>query len=49
MLKEKCKDHASSLEIIREEEMESDMFRKYHAWYGSVFYVLQKINAAVQK
>jgi len=28
--------------MIKEEEKEIDLFRKYNEWYGSVFYVMQK-------
>ena len=31
-----------ALEMIKEEELEIDLFRKYNKWYGSVFYVMQK-------
>ena len=41
-LKIKFKDNTKAMEMIKETELEIDMFRKYNAWYGSVFYVMQK-------
>jgi SAM-dependent methyltransferase len=41
-LRIKFKDNAKAMEMIKETELEIDMFRKYNAWYGSVFYVMQK-------
>ena len=41
-LKIKYKNNEEALEMIKEEELEIDLFRKYNKWYGSVFYVMQK-------
>lgn len=41
-LKTKYKNNSKALEMIKEEEKEIDMYRKYNKWYGSVFYVMQK-------
>ena len=41
-LKVKYKDNSKALEMINEEQLEIDLFRKYNSWYGSVFYVMQK-------
>jgi hypothetical protein len=30
------------MEMIKEEYKEIDLFKKYNAWYGSVFFVMQK-------
>jgi hypothetical protein len=43
VLKEKHKDNPKFQEMIRLEEEEIELYRKYHEWYGSVFYVMQKI------
>jgi SAM-dependent methyltransferase len=39
---EKYKDDREALAVIHEEQREIDLYRKYHAWYGSVFFILQK-------
>lgn len=41
-LKIKYKNNPEALDMIKEEEKEIDIFRKYNEWYGSVFYVMQK-------
>jgi len=41
-LRDKYKDDPKALAVIDEEQQEIDLYRKYHTWYGSVFYVLQK-------
>jgi ubiquinone/menaquinone biosynthesis C-methylase UbiE len=41
-LKVKYKNNSEALEIIKEQEKEINLFRKYNQWYGSVFYVMQK-------
>jgi SAM-dependent methyltransferase len=41
-LRMKYKDDAAALAVIEEEQREIDLFRKYKAWYGSVFFVMQK-------
>jgi ubiquinone/menaquinone biosynthesis C-methylase UbiE len=41
-LKIKYKDNKEALKIIKDEELEIALFRKYNMWYGSVFYVMQK-------
>jgi len=38
----KFKDNPKAMEMIEEEQLEIDLFRKYNSWYGSVFYVMQK-------
>ncbi|MCW4045910.1 MAG: class I SAM-dependent methyltransferase [Candidatus Bathyarchaeota archaeon] len=40
-LKSKYQSNAEALSIIAWEEREIEMFRKYSAYYGSVFYILQ--------
>jgi len=42
-LRMKFKDEPKAMEMIQEEQLEIDLFRKYNFWYGSVFYVMQKI------
>lgn len=41
-LRIKFKHNRKALAIIAEEEIEIALFRKYNAWYGSVFFVMQK-------
>jgi ubiquinone/menaquinone biosynthesis C-methylase UbiE len=41
-LKLKYKNNSEALEIIKEQEKEINLYRKYNQWYGSVFYVMQK-------
>jgi ubiquinone/menaquinone biosynthesis C-methylase UbiE len=38
----KFKGNSKVMEMIQEEQLEIDLFRKYNSWYGSVFYVMQK-------
>jgi ubiquinone/menaquinone biosynthesis C-methylase UbiE len=38
----KFKDNTKGMEMVEEVQLEIDMFRKYSAWYGSVFFVMQK-------
>ena len=42
-LKIKFKDNPKGLKMVEDAELEIEMFRKYSSWYGSVFYVMQKI------
>ena len=42
-LRKKYRDNPKAMEMIEETQLEIDMFRKYNEWYGSVFYVMQKI------
>ena len=41
-LRIKFKHNPKALAIIAEDEIEIALFRKYNAWYGSVFFVMQK-------
>ena len=41
-LKIKFKDDPKGLKMVEDSELEIEMFRKYSAWYGSVFYVMKK-------
>ena len=41
-LRIKFKDNPKGLKMVEDAELEIEMFRKYSAWYGSVFYVMQK-------
>ena len=43
MLEKKYKNNPETLGMIRGEYEEIDLFRKYKKWYGSVFYIMQKI------
>jgi SAM-dependent methyltransferase len=39
----KYKDNQKGLDLINAGYEEIDLFRKYYQWYGSVFYVMQKV------
>jgi ubiquinone/menaquinone biosynthesis C-methylase UbiE len=41
-LKIKFNNNQKGLKMVEDAELEIEMFRKYSAWYGSVFYVMQK-------
>ncbi len=41
-LREKYRGDADALEILESERVEIDMYKKYKAWYGSVFFVMQR-------
>ena len=47
-LREKYVNDSDALEVIEEEQREIEMYKKYHQWYGSVFYLMQKRNHAEQ-
>ncbi|MGB6866574.1 MAG: class I SAM-dependent methyltransferase [Candidatus Aminicenantaceae bacterium] len=42
-LKAKYKDDLEALRILDSEQEEIDLYKKYSAWYGSVFYVMQRL------
>ncbi len=42
-LRKKYASDSKALAILDNEQLEIDLFRKYSQWYGSVFYVMQKI------
>jgi len=42
-LRIKYKNNPKAMDLINEEQLEIDMFRKYNACYGSVFFIMQKI------
>jgi SAM-dependent methyltransferase len=41
-LKKKYKDNPQALAMIKDEELEINMFKQYKSWYGSVFFIMQK-------
>lgn len=41
-LRIKYKNNSEALAMIDEEQLETDLFRKYNEWYGSVFFIMQK-------
>ena len=41
-LTKKWENNPKALEMISLEREEIELYRKYHQWYGSVFYVMQK-------
>lgn len=43
-LREKYVHNSEALVALDKEQREIDMFRKYHKWYGSVFFIMQKTN-----
>lgn len=42
-LRVKYENNTEAVEMINEEQLEIDLFRKYNSWYGSVFFIMQKI------
>ena len=42
-LRAKYKENPETLRTLNSEQEEIDLYRKYSAWYGSVFYVMQKL------
>lgn len=42
-LRKKYKGEPEALSVIENEQQEIDLFRKYSKWYGSVFYIMQKM------
>lgn len=42
-LRKKCKGEPEALSVLENEQQEIDLFRKYSKWYGSVFYIMQKM------
>jgi ubiquinone/menaquinone biosynthesis C-methylase UbiE len=42
LLKAKYQEDAEAIEWIEMEELEIDLYRKYHDYYGYVFYMMQK-------
>ena len=47
-LRKKYVKDPEALVVLDKEQEEIDMFRKYHKWYGSVFFVMRKINQRAQ-
>jgi hypothetical protein len=45
-LRKKYIDDPEALAVLDNEQQEIEMFKKYHKWYGSVFFVMQKRNQA---
>ena len=41
-LRMKYVDDSKALGVLEKEQREIDMFKKYHTWYGSAFFVMQK-------
>ena len=41
----KYKDNSKAMKMINEGHLEVDMYRKYNSWYGSVFFVMQKLQS----
>jgi ubiquinone/menaquinone biosynthesis C-methylase UbiE len=41
-LRQKYKDDKEALAVLETEQEEIELYKKYSAWYGSVFYVMQK-------
>lgn len=41
-LREKYSDDPKALEVLGVEQAEIELFRKYHEWYGAVFFVMRK-------
>jgi len=47
-LRKKYRDDQESLAELDKEQEEIDMYRKYSKWYGSAFYIMQKIDKGVK-
>jgi len=43
-LRIKYKENPTALALIEEEQQEIDLFKKYNHWFGSVFYIMQKVD-----
>ena len=43
-LRRKYAGNSSALEVIDKEQREIDMYKKYHKWFGSGFFIMQKKN-----
>jgi ubiquinone/menaquinone biosynthesis C-methylase UbiE len=43
VLKRKYRNNPKAQAAIAEEQREIDLYRKYSRWYGSVFYIMQKL------
>ncbi len=43
LLKEKYSDKPEALEVLNHKQQEIDMYKNYNKWYGSVFYILQRL------
>jgi SAM-dependent methyltransferase len=43
-LRKKYTNNPKALAVLDNEHLEIDLFRKYSKWYGSVFYVMQKVE-----
>ena len=41
-LRKKYVDDPTAMAQLEEEQKEIEMYRKYHEWYGSVFFIMQK-------
>jgi ubiquinone/menaquinone biosynthesis C-methylase UbiE len=41
-LQTKYKDNPKGMELIKEHQLEIDLYKKYKEWFGSVFYIIQK-------
>lgn len=42
-LKEKYSDKPEILTVLNQEQQDINMYKKYNRWYGSAFYILQKL------
>lgn len=42
-LKEKYSNNPEALKVLNLEQQEINMYNKYNKWYGSVFYILQRL------
>jgi len=44
LLEKKYHSNKKALHQLHQEQEEIDLYRKYYQWYGSVFYILQKLG-----
>jgi ubiquinone/menaquinone biosynthesis C-methylase UbiE len=40
-LQTKYKDNPQGMELIKDHQLEIDLYKKYHEWYGSAFYIIE--------
>jgi len=43
-LRKKYTHNPEALAVLDNEKLEIELYRKYSKWYGSVFYVMQKVD-----
>ena len=49
ILRRKYMDDPAALAVLDEEQKEVNMYRRHSAWYGSAFFVMQKLPGTDEK